>query len=241
MSPDAKIETEYTTTAPVSQKRIEANRLNAKKSTGPRSPAGKPRSRLNAVTHGLTAKITVLPGEDPAEFAAHRDAVISGYAPQTQVEHDLLARIADASWALGRCQRAETAHLLDQFHQAPIDQVHQERDEVLALGERLLWDPRGPWQFYPLNRGIDPHKEPRISCSSEPGDPNTPARLLLRLERTVAGCDWLLERWAELRERLETGDVWVGSDRFKAAPKPAPMTVPLTSLSMHSWTSAMTS
>ena len=36
-------------------KQIEANRLNALKSTGPRTVEGKSASRLNAVTHGLAA------------------------------------------------------------------------------------------------------------------------------------------------------------------------------------------
>ena len=46
---------------------ISANRQNAKKSTGPRTEKGKAKSRLNAVTHGLTAwTVTpVLPNEDP--------------------------------------------------------------------------------------------------------------------------------------------------------------------------------
>jgi hypothetical protein len=39
-----------------SQQRLEANRLNAKRSTGPRSELGKSRSKTNAVKHGLSAK-----------------------------------------------------------------------------------------------------------------------------------------------------------------------------------------
>ena len=35
-------------------KQAEANRRNSKKSTGPRTAAGKGRSKFNAVTHGLT-------------------------------------------------------------------------------------------------------------------------------------------------------------------------------------------
>ena len=47
---------------------IKANGDNAKKSTGPRTEEGKARVANNALKHGLLARDTVLPGEDPAEF-----------------------------------------------------------------------------------------------------------------------------------------------------------------------------
>jgi hypothetical protein len=40
---------------------IEANRRNAQQSTGPRSEIGKKTSSLNALRHGLTSRIVVLP------------------------------------------------------------------------------------------------------------------------------------------------------------------------------------
>src|SRR5437764_10247347 len=57
------------------QAQITANRANALKSTGPRSPEGKSASRFNALKHGLDADSLVLPGEDPAEY----DALVRGY------------------------------------------------------------------------------------------------------------------------------------------------------------------
>ena len=49
-----------------------------------------------------------------------------------------------------------------------------------------------------------------------PGDPDQPARLVLRLESTAAGCRWLLARWNELAEILEAGNCWPSPDRFRA-------------------------
>ena len=62
----------------VSQARIEANRNNSRRSTGPTSAIGKSRSRFNALKHGMTAKTQVLPSEDPALFRAEIDGWIAG-------------------------------------------------------------------------------------------------------------------------------------------------------------------
>jgi len=47
---------------------IAANRLNAQRSTGPRTPAGKTRVSSNALKHGLTGREVVLPNENPDDF-----------------------------------------------------------------------------------------------------------------------------------------------------------------------------
>ena len=40
-------------------RQIEANRRNARQSTGPKTPGGKQRSRRNAMRHGLTAETVI--------------------------------------------------------------------------------------------------------------------------------------------------------------------------------------
>ena len=52
--------TEHMTSA----RKAEANRQNALKSTGPKTPEGKDAIRLNALSHGLLSKEILLPGED---------------------------------------------------------------------------------------------------------------------------------------------------------------------------------
>ena len=59
----------------VSEAKLEANRRNAQKSTGPRTEAGKKRSSLNAVTHGLRAETLVLLDEDPQVLEDRRDGL----------------------------------------------------------------------------------------------------------------------------------------------------------------------
>ena len=49
-----------------SAKKSEANRQNARRSSGPKTPEGKAAVRLNAVKHGLLSEQVLLPGEDEA-------------------------------------------------------------------------------------------------------------------------------------------------------------------------------
>jgi hypothetical protein len=201
---------------PISQKRIDANRRNAQKSTGPRTPEGKSRSRFNGLKHGLTATVPVLPGEDPAAFQARLDAMIESCAPKNQVEIELLERVAATTWSLERATRAETAQLSHMIRNHGIEKERSEQEQAVAIGQRLLWAARGPWQLYPHHEHTGSHWETRTSWSPDPADPHNPALLILRLEGTVAGCRWLLDRWAELRARLEPGELWTASDQFKA-------------------------
>ena len=188
---------ETTVNPPSSQKRIEANRRNAQKSTGPRTPEGKNRSRFNGVKHGLRATVAVLPGEDPAAFQERVDALMERFAPQNPVEADLLERVAATTWSLERANRAEAARLSQLIRNDSREREEREQEEAILLGRRLFWDARGPCQLYP-HTPYSGSSEPRISWSPDPNDPNQPAILVLRLERTVAGCRWLLDRWGEL-------------------------------------------
>lgn len=77
------------------------------RSTGPRTPEGKARSSLNAVTHGLTAKTPLLPGEDPAEFREAVWAVVEDLAPVGPVEHRLACRAGVLLWKRQRVDEAE--------------------------------------------------------------------------------------------------------------------------------------
>ena len=87
---------------------INANRENAKQSTGPRTPEGKARSSQNALKHGLLAADSVIPGEDPAEFDRHLTLFENTYVPKNYIEREIVRQIADAAWRMQRLSRIET-------------------------------------------------------------------------------------------------------------------------------------
>ncbi len=77
---------------------LNANRLNAQRSTGPRTEAGKANSRFNALTYGLEARSRVIPGEDPAQFESLAAAYHSQFNPVGPLEDFLVESIVAADW-----------------------------------------------------------------------------------------------------------------------------------------------
>jgi hypothetical protein len=87
---------------PTSEKRVAANRANARKSTGPRTAAGRARSRLNALKHGLCARVVLLPGEDWREYQAFAKHFADDLKPLGVIQEMLAGRAAALAWALQR-------------------------------------------------------------------------------------------------------------------------------------------
>ena len=90
-----------------SPKQIAANRSNASKSTGPRTPEGKAASRANAVKHGALAGIVVAEGEDAAAFEALHIGLQEQFKPATALEEQLIEKLAMAFWRNRRLAMAE--------------------------------------------------------------------------------------------------------------------------------------
>ena len=96
----------------ISPFRLQANRRNALRSTGPRTDEGKQRSRSNAFRHGLTAETIVAGLEDAEDYKAFEAAIISDYCAETAVARELVLRLASVLWRLRRATSIET-QLLD--------------------------------------------------------------------------------------------------------------------------------
>jgi hypothetical protein len=90
-------------------KQIEANRLNALRSTGPRTEDGKQRSRCNAIRHGLTAETVIVGLEDIEDYEAFEATIIADYDARSAVEREFVLRLASVLWRLRRAAGIETS------------------------------------------------------------------------------------------------------------------------------------
>ena len=88
--------------------RAEINLLNSQHSTGPRSAEGKQRSSINALRHGLTSQLVVMPAEDPGAYRLHVQSFTAECAPKGAIESHLVQSLADLSWRLNRVVALET-------------------------------------------------------------------------------------------------------------------------------------
>jgi hypothetical protein len=170
---------------------IEANRLNAQKSTGPRSVEGKAISCFNAIKTGIDAKSQIIRGEDPAELQTLTAEYQERWQPATPEQRLLVDTLIDCEWLLRRFRKSEAQ--LWQCKMQELD-VWKPKPEGL-LGETFS---RGSEEFSRLQRRIDStsrnyhrslkelqrleseHREPdpppgQASEASQPPDPQPPA------------------------------------------------------------------
>lgn len=93
-----------------SERQIQANRANAKRSTGPTSEAGKKVVSQNAVRHGLRSRTCVLlKAESARRFDALLSSLIEEFQPATPNEHLLVETMAAARWRQMRTWTLQTA------------------------------------------------------------------------------------------------------------------------------------
>ena len=173
-----------------------ANRRNAGKSTGPKTPEGKAASAQNAVTHGMTAQnFNPFPDLDAAAFKESLSAWTADLDPEGAVETALVGMACRAHWRLDRCARHETAVLAHHVRHASTVNRLKDHARACELGRHLL--------FEPIERLAGPCAPPELVERMSLDPLMDPAVLANELGSFGAGVDWLLERWAELAGILE--------------------------------------
>ncbi len=135
---------------------------------------------------------------------------LAQYDAQTDYDEFMISSSASLACDVERSRRVCAADVEIKSEDADADDAER-ADE---LGDLLFFDPAGPTALY----GIDP-VPPDTSAPSrnrKATDPNKPSRIVRRLEKTSAGCEFLLCEWKRLRALAETG-FWLAPDRFRAA------------------------
>jgi len=164
-----------------SMQRIEANRQNAQRSTGPKTAEGKARVAQNARTHGLFARQSLLPDEDPQELEDLRESVRADLNPEGTQEECLVELMVDALWRRRRLGRVE----------AGIYSFQQGNEPTATLGLKFM---RGAGAFTTLSRYESAlersyyralHELQRLQEARRGGHVPTP----LALDVTVSGQD----------------------------------------------------
>jgi len=109
-----------------SPRRIEANRKNAKKSTGPKTPLGKATSSWNSTRHGLLSKrLPSIYGQSKQSFKRLLTSLQQDLEPVGTLEEVLVEKIAQEYWRLGTAawHEAEALTKENPFTKSSIDRI----------------------------------------------------------------------------------------------------------------------
>jgi hypothetical protein len=159
----------------VSLKQLEANRRNARLSTGPKTIAGQRKVRWNALKHGLLAAEVVIPAGDGQEnrrqFQLLLDQLRRDLQPQGTLEEMLVEKVAVCYWRQRRLLRYETGHIREDLDTARSQKAH--------------------WKLnaFDLDQGF--------SASGLPVNPG-------RFRNSSLGLQYLIEQLDEMRREVET-------------------------------------
>ncbi len=117
-------------------KKAETNRENAKKSTGPKSDAGKAASSKNRLSHGLCSEDLLVGNETASEFNQLLASIRKAYDPATEEEKILTDQVAQALWRYNRALRVES----EVISEAMADQSRFPKEEPCLMSEFALAD-----------------------------------------------------------------------------------------------------
>ena len=119
----------------------EISRANAQKSTGPRSSAGKQRSRLNAVKHNLSGQHLILQESELEAYNRMATAMLTDIKPKSEPERQIAQKIIDTNFRLNRLTAIENNLFTFGITRNETDTPHDDRIEVMAAQTRA-WTER---------------------------------------------------------------------------------------------------
>jgi hypothetical protein len=92
----------------VSQKKIDANRRNEKKSTGPKTKEGKAKSAMNSMKYGIYSDKFLIKGEKKEDFDEYSNSYINWLNPNNHVLFDIVSQIIASGWFAKRYMIVES-------------------------------------------------------------------------------------------------------------------------------------
>ncbi len=195
---------------------MRTNAENAKKSTGPRTAEGKERARMNAVKHGMTARVGLLPEENFPEFKLRMFGIFEDLRPRTRLESALAERVA---YSFVRSERASRALAIRSNRKARTgaqEEADRTEREVRELTQVLFRPLPGRAAAHPYaEQQGGPPAEARTEVAHDGRD--HPALIVGRLESSAPGCDWLRRdgtSWVSFSKMGCAGARLIDSARF---------------------------
>jgi hypothetical protein len=118
----------------ISQKKIEANRRNAKKSTGPKTEEGKARSAMNSIKYGIYSDKYLIKDESYEEFDNYRRKILKCLNPTNAVLFDMATHVVSNGWEYQRCTLLESKILNSKSlkHDAERKENNEEPKQIIV-------------------------------------------------------------------------------------------------------------
>ena len=146
-----------------------ANQHNAQSSTGPRTAEGKANSATNSTRHGFRSQTVLLPGDNPAEYAALLQELTGHFEPVDLSEDRWVREMADAEWRLRKVRAMIQAVLTEQINALPADQDPYLRQakgyEAARTNPIFRYEARFERQYDRAHRALETYRKqaPRIA------------------------------------------------------------------------------
>jgi hypothetical protein len=213
---------------------IDANRENAKKSTGPRSPEGKAASSRNRLLHGLRANKHILIDEDPEDFLMLLKDLHDRFQPVGDAEESLVLRIASAHWRLDRAFPMEASLYRNRLREVAEEDAEGQR--IYARQKEIA-----EFQGAPVPPAPAPHDQGDSLARAFDADcvaPNSLARLARyegSIERSIDRCLRQLKTYQAARIASTPDPGHLPSPEVEQAVPPAePAATPSETTNYHS-------
>jgi hypothetical protein len=177
---------------------MNANRRNAQKSTGPRTPEGRAASSRNRLVHGLRANKHLLLDEDPEEFLILLKDLHDRFRPVGEGEEELVMRIASSQWRLHRTLPMEAGIYRERLQSVAAEDFELKRQLVNHKRNHQLNPEHVPPAPAPPDAGDRLTRAFDVDCARRNSLANL-ARYETSIERSIDRCLRQLERFQAAR------------------------------------------